>query len=173
MAVAATGPDIKDLKPRQNGTSSQVFASDGTRLGFIQSPVVRQPISSEQIPEDMRNATVAVEDRRFYQHKGVDFEGVVRAALSNITSGQTVQGGSTLTMQLIKNLYAGKERNLTRKIREAKLAESWRTSTRAAPASAGSSTSTSTTSPTVLLAARRSSGSRPPRGPTTASPPAN
>ncbi|MFT4035493.1 MAG: transglycosylase domain-containing protein [Patulibacter sp.] len=123
VAIAATGPDIKDLKPRQNGTSSQIFAADGTRLGFIQSTVVRQPISSDQIPEDMRNATVAVEDRRFYQHQGVDFEGVVRAAFSNITSGKTVQGGSTLTMQLIKNLYASKERNFTRKIREAKLAE--------------------------------------------------
>lgn len=123
VAIASTGPDIKDLQPRQNGTSSQVFAADGTRLGFIQSPIVRQPISSDQITEEMRNATVAVEDRRFYQHKGVDFEGVVRAAFSNLTSGKTVQGGSTLTMQLIKNLYAGKERNFTRKIREAKLAE--------------------------------------------------
>lgn len=123
VAVASTGPDIKDLKPRLNGTSSTVYAADGTRLGFIQSPIVRQPIASDQIPEDMRNATVAVEDRRFYQHQGVDFEGVVRAAFSNITSGKTVQGGSTLTMQLIKNLYAGRERNLTRKIREAKLAE--------------------------------------------------
>lgn len=123
VAIASTGPNIKDLEPRQNGTSSAVYAADGTRLGFIQSPIVRQPISSDQITEEIRNATVAVEDRRFYQHKGVDFEGVVRAAFSNITSGKTVQGGSTLTMQLIKNLYAGKERNFTRKIREAKLAE--------------------------------------------------
>ncbi len=123
VAIASTGPNIKDLEPRQNGTSSAVYAADGTRLGFIQSPIVRQPISSDQITEQMRNATVAVEDRRFYQHQGVDFEGVVRAAFSNITSGKTVQGGSTLTMQLIKNLYAGRERNFTRKIREAKLAE--------------------------------------------------
>ena len=49
VAIASTGPDIKDLKPRQNGTSSQVFAADGTRLGFIQSPIVRQQISSTQI----------------------------------------------------------------------------------------------------------------------------
>lgn len=123
VVVAITGPNIDELKPRVNGTSSQVFAADGTRLGFIQSPSVRQPIASNLIPESIRQATVAIEDRRFYQHRGVDFEGVVRAALSNVTSGETVQGGSTITMQLIKNLYAGNERNLTRKIREAKLAE--------------------------------------------------
>ncbi len=124
VIVAVTGPDIKELKPRVNGASSQVFAADGTSLGFIQSPIVRQPISSTQIPEAMRQATVAIEDRRFYQHQGVDFEGVVRAAFSNVASGgNKVQGGSTITMQLIKNLYAGNERNLTRKIREAKLAE--------------------------------------------------
>ncbi len=117
VAIASTGPDIKDLKARQNGNSSKVYAADGTLLGFIQSTVVRQQISSDLIPETMRDATVAVEDRRFYQHQGVDFEGVVRAAFSNITSGKTVQGGSTLTMQLIKNLYATKERNFTRKIR--------------------------------------------------------
>ncbi|MEH3053310.1 MAG: transglycosylase domain-containing protein [Patulibacter minatonensis] len=123
IAIASTGPDISDLTARQNGRSSQVFAADGTSLGFIQSTVVRQEISSDQIPEDVRNATVAVEDRRFYQHKGVDFEGVVRAGFANVTNGGTVQGGSTLTMQLIKNLYASNERNITRKIREAKLAE--------------------------------------------------
>ena len=76
----------------------------------------------------MRNATVAIEDRRFYKHKGVDFEGIVRAAVKNLESEQDVQGGSTLTMQLVRNLYTGERvRNgiagYKRKIREAKLAE--------------------------------------------------
>ena len=72
----------------------------------------------------MRDATVAIEDRRFFDHKGVDFEGVVRAAVKNISSGETVQGGSTLSMQLIRNLYTGdRERNFKRKLREARLAE--------------------------------------------------
>ena len=75
----------------------------------------------------MRQATVAIEDRRFYKHGGVDFEGVVRAAIKNISSGETVEGGSTLTMQLIRNLYTeDRARNgiagYKRKIREAKLA---------------------------------------------------
>ncbi|MDX6678862.1 MAG: penicillin-binding protein, partial [Solirubrobacteraceae bacterium] len=67
-------------------------------------------------------------DERFYQHRGVDFEGVVRAALKNATSGKTLQGGSTLTMQLIRALYtggsaSGREKTFKRKVREAKLAE--------------------------------------------------
>jgi len=76
----------------------------------------------------MKQATVAIEDKRFYRHQGVDFEGVVRAAFKNVQSDQTVQGGSTLTMQLIKNLYTedrardGVE-GYKRKIREARLAE--------------------------------------------------
>jgi penicillin-binding protein 1A len=75
------------------------------------------------MPQNVRDATVAIEDQRFYQHAGVDFEGVIRAALKNATSGKTVQGGSTLTMQLIRNIYISGERTFQRKVREAKLAE--------------------------------------------------
>ncbi len=121
--IATSGPEISELKPREQGRSSQIFAADGTSIGFLQSRVVRQPIASTLVPEYMRQATVAVEDRRFYDHKGVDFEGVVRAAFRNISSGKTVEGGSTLTMQLVRTLYADKDRSIKRKIREAKLAE--------------------------------------------------
>ena len=92
--------------------------------GFIQNDVLRTTITSSQIPQSMKDATVAIEDERFYQHKGVDFEGVVRAALKNASSGETLQGGSTLTMQLIRTLYTGsREKTFKRKVREAKLAE--------------------------------------------------
>ncbi|MDQ8045362.1 MAG: transglycosylase domain-containing protein [Solirubrobacteraceae bacterium] len=121
--VADSGPQLKDLKPRQLGQSSQIFAADGTSLGFLQSRVVRKPIASDLIPDTLRQATVAVEDRRFYDHKGVDYEGVIRAAVKNFTTGETVQGGSTITMQLVRALYAGDQRNLKRKIREARLAQ--------------------------------------------------
>ncbi len=123
VAIAMTGPEIRELPRRDQGRSSQVFAADGTRLGFIQSRIVRQPVRSTEIPDLVRDATIAVEDQRFYDHKGVDFEGVVRAGVRNLTSGKTVEGGSTLTMQLVRTLYASNERNITRKIREAKLAE--------------------------------------------------
>jgi penicillin-binding protein 1A len=125
IAVAASAPSLSSLKPIDQGATSVVYAADGQRLGFIQSPILRTPVPSSAIPQTMKDATVAIEDRRFYQHKGVDFEGIVRAAVKNLQSHGTVQGGSTLTMQLIKNLYprvAGK-RDYKVKIREAKLAE--------------------------------------------------
>ena len=78
---------------------------------------------SEEIPQVVKDATVAIEDERYYKHKGVDYEGVVRAAIKNVTSRKTVQGGSTITMQLVRSLYISNERTYTRKIREAKLAE--------------------------------------------------
>ena len=71
----------------------------------------------------MRDATVAVEDRRFYEHGGIDVEGILRAAVKNVEEGETVEGGSTLTMQLVRNLYISNEKTWKRKIREAKLAE--------------------------------------------------
>ena len=71
----------------------------------------------------LRAATVAIEDERFYKHKGVDYDAIVRAGVRNIESGKTVQGGSTITQQLVRALYIkDPERNFTRKIREAKLA---------------------------------------------------
>ncbi|WP_354699594.1 hypothetical protein DSM112329_05314 [Paraconexibacter sp. AEG42_29] len=126
VSVANSAPDISELKPLDQGENSIVYASDGkTRLGVIQSDVLRTPVNSTDIPQVMKDATVAIEDQRFYQHKGVDFEGVVRAAIKNFQSEEgKVQGGSTLTMQLIKNLYSrDKKRDYKRKIREAKLAE--------------------------------------------------
>jgi penicillin-binding protein 1A len=123
VSVAASAPAIDTLEPADQGENSVILAADGTRLGVIESDVRRRPVPSTSIPDNVRNATVAIEDRRFYQHEGVDFEGVVRAALRNIESGETVEGGSTLTMQLVRTLYISNERTFERKIREAKLAE--------------------------------------------------
>lgn len=123
VGVAQSAPDLRELKPQDPGATSVVYAADGTRLGFIESSVLRRPIKSNEIPENMENATIAIEDQRFYTHTGVDFEGVVRAGVKNITSGKTVEGGSTLTMQLVRALYGDTERTFKRKVREAKLAE--------------------------------------------------
>ncbi len=127
VSVAATSPDISELKPVDQGATSVVYAADKQRLGFIQGDVLRTPVSSKRIPASVRQATVSIEDRRFYKHGGVDFEGVVRAALKNISSGETVEGGSTLTMQLVRNLYTENRartgvEGYKRKVREAKLA---------------------------------------------------
>jgi penicillin-binding protein 1A len=72
----------------------------------------------------MKEATVAIEDQRFYKHGGVDLEAIIRAGLTDLTSGHTLQGGSTITMQLVRNLYIPKSaHNLNYKIKEAVLAE--------------------------------------------------
>jgi penicillin-binding protein 1A len=124
VGLANSAPDLVSLSAQDPGRISTVYAADGQKLGIIQNDVLRIPIPSSSIPQNVRDATVAIEDQRFYSHKGVDFEGVVRAALKNATSGKTVQGGSTLTMQLVRNIYiSGRQRTFQRKVREAKLAE--------------------------------------------------
>jgi penicillin-binding protein 1A len=124
IAVAASAPDIKDLKPIDKGASSKIFAADGSLLGYVQSDQVRTPVMWSDMPLTIRQATVAIEDKRFYEHGGVDFEGIVRAGVKNITSGKTVQGGSTITQQLVRALYIkDPTRDLKRKIREAKMAD--------------------------------------------------
>ena len=117
----------------------------------------------------MTQATVAIEDRRFYEHGGVDYAGIVRAALKNITAGKSLQGGSTLTMQLVRNLYTPDTRyqkTLTRKIREAKLADELEQE----HTKAGSSTRTSTTSVRDGRRADRRSASRRRRASSSTSP---
>ncbi|MFP5364473.1 MAG: transglycosylase domain-containing protein [Thermoleophilia bacterium] len=124
VGIANSAPELTSLKPQDPGRLSRVYAADGKQLGIIQNDVLRIPISSKRMPANVRNATVAIEDERFYHHKGVDFEGVIRAAFKNASSGKALQGGSTLTMQLIRTLYTGnREKSFERKVREAKLAE--------------------------------------------------
>ena len=123
VAIAATAPDLNELQPIDKGASSVIYAADGSRLGYVQSDVIRTPISWRRMPADLRRATVAIEDSRFYEHKGVDYESIVRAAIKNLESGRSLQGGSTITQQLVRALYIkDPKRDLERKIREAKLA---------------------------------------------------
>jgi penicillin-binding protein 1A len=123
LAIAATAPDLTDLKADDKGQLSVVYASDGTKLGFIQSDTLRRVVPWDELPVDLRRATVAIEDERYYKHGGVDLNAIVRAGIKNLESGETVQGGSTITQQLVRALYIkDPERNFARKIREAKLA---------------------------------------------------
>jgi penicillin-binding protein 1A len=129
VSVANSAPPLDTSKAIDLGETSRVYAADGTRLGFIQADTLRTEVTSRGMPRQLRQATVAVEDRRFFTHQGVDFEGVVRAAVQNVTNrGKRIQGGSTLTMQLVRNLYTGDDtrggiEGYKRKIREAKLAQ--------------------------------------------------
>lgn len=121
MAIAASAPALD--KPVNKGLTSSVYAADGSLLGYIQSDEIRTPVPMRRIPKHFQDATVAIEDERFYKHGGVDYSAIVRAALKNASSGKTVQGGSTITMQLVRNLYiADPKRDYKRKIREARMA---------------------------------------------------
>ena len=123
LAIAASAPDLSELKPADKGQLSVVYAADGSRLGFIQSDTLRRVVPWRDIPVNMRRATVAIEDERFYKHGGVDISAIVRAGIKNLESGKTVQGGSTITQQLVRALYIkDPKRDFARKIREAKLA---------------------------------------------------
>jgi penicillin-binding protein 1A len=116
-------PALGTLKPVAEGSNSVVFAADGSRLGYIQSDTIRHPVDSEKVPNLLKFATVAIEDEHFYEHGGVDLTAIVRAGWADLKAGSAVQGGSTVTQQLVRNLYiAHPQDNLERKIEEARLA---------------------------------------------------
>jgi penicillin-binding protein 1A len=124
-AVADSAPSINQLTANTPGAVSQVFADDGSSLGYIRSVVLRSPVKGSQIPAMMKHATIAIEDRRFYHHGALDYQGILRAAIKDVFhGGSTLQGASTLTMQLIDNLYLKHvTHNLHYKIIQAKLAQ--------------------------------------------------
>ncbi|MEZ5121419.1 MAG: transglycosylase domain-containing protein [Solirubrobacterales bacterium] len=126
LRVVDDTPTIDELAPKPQGEISTVYAADGTRLGFISSDTLSTRVGAARIPDVVRKATVAIEDRRFYEHGGVDYVGIGRAALEDLSQGKSVQGASTLTMQLVRNLYTPSirfQKTLQRKILEAKLAD--------------------------------------------------
>jgi penicillin-binding protein 1A len=120
----AEGVDIDKLKPIHQGSNSVVYAADGSRLGYIQSDTIRHPVGGSEIPRTLREATVAIEDKNFYEHGGIDFAAIVRAAFEDIKAGAPVQGGSTITQQLVRNLYIqNPQEDIERKVREAAMAD--------------------------------------------------
>ncbi len=123
VSIADEAPNPDNLKPVKKGQNSVIFAGDGSRLGYIQSDQARKPLPVKRFPTDLQYATVAIEDQRFFDHDGVDVEGGLRALVKNIDAGKVVEGGSTITMQLMRNLFiTDPKRNIERKIQEAKMA---------------------------------------------------
>ena len=123
LNVAADAPSLGSCKRIDKGGNTVLYAADGTKLGLIPSPVARSLVSIEKVPKNLQLATVAIEDQRFYQHGGVDYQGILRAALKDVEAGEPVEGGSTITQQLVRNLcIENPRRNLERKIVEAQLA---------------------------------------------------
>jgi penicillin-binding protein 1A len=128
-AVFGSSCDLKSLRPVAVGQNSFVYAADGSELGVIPAERNRTPVSRAQISPWVPKATVAIEDRRFYQHGGVDPVGIARAVVADVRAGKFVQGGSTITQELVRNLYLSRERTLKRKLIEAclaiKLSHAW------------------------------------------------
>jgi penicillin-binding protein 1A len=122
-AVASNIPPLKKLVPIEQHTSSTIYAANGQALGVIEGDSLRTPVPASQIPRILKEATVAIEDQRFYQHGAIDLASIVRAALTDLVTGQAVQGGSTIAMQLARNLYLGDQRTFQRKVKEAVIAE--------------------------------------------------
>jgi penicillin-binding protein 1A len=123
LDVAAEAPSLASCKKVRGGGNTALFAGDGSRLGFVDSDEARQPVAIGRVPKRLRLATVAIEDERFYEHGGIDFEGIARAALKDIEAGEAVEGGSTITQQLVRKLcIPNPRRTIERKIEEAKLA---------------------------------------------------
>jgi penicillin-binding protein 1A len=123
LSVADSAPDCTKLKPLSQPLNSAIYAGDGSFLGYVPSDTARTPVKLSKIPKRLQHATVAIEDQRFYQHGGIDYEGIARAALKDLEAGKVVQGGSTITQQLVRHLYiTNPKRDLKRKIIEAQLA---------------------------------------------------
>jgi membrane carboxypeptidase/penicillin-binding protein len=125
-AVAAVEQSMPSLEA-QAGVSlaqtTEIYASDGTLLAYLHEEENRTVIGGNEIPNFLRHAVVAVEDERFYEHTGVDVEGIFRALAANIQAQGISEGFSTITMQLVGNLYLNRrEMTLTRKFNEMALA---------------------------------------------------
>lgn len=118
-ALPDLDPESVAFKPAE---TSVVYASDGSVLAEWHAEQDRKVIPIEQVPQHLKDAVVAIEDERFYQHEGVDLQGIARALRANARAGQAEQGGSTITQQVVKLLFTGSERTLARKIKEALLA---------------------------------------------------
>ena len=123
-AVFAYGSscDLRSLHSTQIGQNSFVYAANGALLGVIPAERNRQPVAATDMSPWVRKATVAVEDRRFFDHGGLDLEGIARAAVADVRAGTIVEGGSTITQQLVRDLYISQERTVQRKLKEACLA---------------------------------------------------
>ncbi|MHB1390300.1 MAG: transglycosylase domain-containing protein [Thermoleophilia bacterium] len=122
MALMSDLPKLDGQNFLSLGQTSRIYAADGTQLAEIYKTENRTVVPLSSIPSYLRDATVAIEDERYYEHGGVDYAAIGRAAVTDITQGRLAEGGSTITQQLVKKVYVSDERSFTRKFVEAILA---------------------------------------------------
>src|SRR5690242_5994378 len=126
--LAITAPLSKSLQP-PTPPSITLLAADGTPIAR-RGAIIGKPVDAANLPDYVPNAFVAIEDRRFYHHWGIDPRGILRAALHNMRAGGVREGGSTITQQLAKNAFLDADRNMGRKLREVMISfwlEAWLT----------------------------------------------
>jgi penicillin-binding protein 1A len=116
LPLPANLPEAREIEA---GMVSRVYDQNGVEIGQFREFEQSIPVKPTDIPLHLKQAVIASEDRNFYQHGGVDVRGSMRALYTDIRGGGISQGGSTITQQYVKNTYVGKERTLSRKVREA------------------------------------------------------
>src|SRR5579885_1967623 len=106
---------LRDLVPRDN---LKMYDSKGVMLAQLTDQGIHTSVALKDVSRDLINATIATEDKNFWQNSGIDLPRIIQAALDDIRSGRVVEGGSTITQQLIKNLIVGNETSVVRKLQE-------------------------------------------------------
>jgi penicillin-binding protein 1A len=114
-------PDVRVLRNYIPSETSYVYDINGTLLSSMHDEANREVVDLNDITPNLKRATLAIEDSYFFSHQGVNPVGIARATVANYTTGRTVQGGSTVTMQLVKNLFLNPEQSVKRKVAEAVL----------------------------------------------------
>ncbi|MEA5575785.1 penicillin-binding protein 1A [Anabaena sp. UHCC 0451] len=120
--VDSSLPDKSELNAVMREQTLTIKASDGTVLQQ-QGEVTREQLKLEKIPDNLKKAFIAAEDRRFGQHNGVDSQGILRAFVNNLRSQNVVEGGSTITQQVARILFLTQEKTIWRKLKEIRLAQ--------------------------------------------------
>ncbi len=120
--LAASANIQSDLPDIQPAFTSHIYDIKGNEIAVVHAEEDREPVKSDKIPKNLKNAFVATEDVRFYDHIGIDFRGILRAMWANITHHAIAEGGSTITQQLARNAYLTQEQSFRRKIQEMFLA---------------------------------------------------
>jgi penicillin-binding protein 1A len=114
-------PSLEALTAYQPKIPLRIYTADGVLMGEF-GEERRSFVSIAEVPQQLKDAIISAEDERFYEHPGIDYVGVMRAAWANLVAGGTRQGASTITMQVARNFFLSSERTLTRKLYEALLA---------------------------------------------------
>src|SRR3989304_1640903 len=122
LLYLSTVPALEELTPTAIAETSKVYAIDGSLLTEFHAEENREIIGFDKMSRNIKNAIIAVEDKRYYEHQGVDYKRIIGAFLADIRSRTIVQGGSTITQQYVKNVYFSPIQTFRRKINEAVIA---------------------------------------------------